>query len=254
MVRMKIIQWTRRFGLIPAMAVFVCLLGVPTAAKANLVANGSFEATSLTGPGGFLCGAGSTSSTCASTVTDWTATCSSQGCLSTNSPASLVTGNGSAFNGGFGLAGSPVNSPDGGYYIADDGDPTYSSLLSQTITGLTQGQAYTVSFYQAGASQGDISDPTSADWQVSLGGETEQSPTMNTPADGFTPWSLQTLTFVADGTSALLSFLSQGTPSGEPPLALLDGVSVNAVPEPATLGLLCAGSVGALVARRRRRT
>jgi hypothetical protein len=49
----------------------------------------------------------------------------------------------------------------------------------------------------------------------------------------------QTFTFTANGASDVLSFLAQGTPGGEPPFALLDGVTLNsATPEPGTLTLI----------------
>ena len=59
------------------------------------------------------------------------------------------------------------------------------------------------------------------------------------------------MTFTATGSSELLSFLSVGTPTGLPPIATLDGVSLTLVPEPAALGLLGVGLVGLVAVRRR---
>jgi hypothetical protein len=58
------------------------------------------------------------------------------------------------------------------------------------------------------------------------------------------------MTFTASSTSQILSFLAVGTPTGLPPVSLLDGVSlvdstVPAVPEPSSWAMLLAG-VGAM--------
>ena len=49
-----------------------------------------------------------------------------------------------------------------------------------------------------------------------------------------TAWVTQTLYFTATATTQILSFLAVGTPTGEPPFALLGGVSLDAVPEPSS--------------------
>ncbi len=66
----------------------------------------------------------------------------------------------------------------------------------------------------------------------------------------------QTFNFTADNTSDVLSFLAVGTPNGEPPFSLLDGVSVQAAPEPGTLLLMLGGLglVGLGVVRSKRRS
>jgi hypothetical protein len=53
----------------------------------------------------------------------------------------------------------------------------------------------------------------------------------------------------------VLSFLSTGTPGGDPPIAFLDNVSLtNTVPEPATWALMLVGvaAMGASLRLRRR--
>jgi hypothetical protein len=49
------------------------------------------------------------------------------------------------------------------------------------------------------------------------------------------------MTFTPTSTSETLSFLAIGTPGGVPPLALLDGVSLSDIPEPASWALLVSG-------------
>jgi len=73
----------------------------------------------------------------------------------------------------------------------------------------------------------------------------------------FSGWMTANFTFTADSTSEVLSFLAVGTPAGNlPPFALLDGVSLTAVPEPSTWAMMLAGfgGLGFAAFRRRRRT
>ena len=54
----------------------------------------------------------------------------------------------------------PANDPDGGNFVALDGDPDYNGALTQTINGLTKGAQYTVSFDWATAQYADRSGET----------------------------------------------------------------------------------------------
>jgi hypothetical protein len=68
---------------------------------------------------------------------------------------------------------------------------------------------------------------------------------------------LETFDFTANATSEALSFLAVGSPAANlPPFALLDGVSLTAVPEPSTWAMMLAGfgGLGFAAFRRRRRT
>ena len=94
-----------------------------------LVTDGTFQQTTTTSPGGYLCQV-ATGTVCTSQLTDWMATCSSVGCSSHASPSSILFAGttGGAFNGGIGLywndaAGHAIgNVPGGGNAIALDGD------------------------------------------------------------------------------------------------------------------------------------
>jgi hypothetical protein len=155
-------------------------------------------------------------------------------------------GNGSA-------NGLPATSPDGGNFVAADGAFEVGAI-TQTVNGLTAGDTYAVSFYWAGAQQSGFSGVTTEQWDVSLGAQTIDTVIVTDPSHGFTGWQYSTLDFTATSGSEVLSFLAIGTPNGEPPFSLLDGVSMNVVtPEPATLPLLLTGLMGGLGALRSRK-
>ena len=67
------------------------------------------------------------------------------------------------------------------------------------------------------------------------------------------PWESQTLIFKATGVTETLRFLAKGSPDGLPPFVLLDGVSIQAVPEPGTLALVGVSLLGLLLARRQQK-
>ena len=134
-----------------------------------------------------------------------------------------------------------INSPDGGNFIGMDG-AFQQVALTQTISGLTKGASVTVSFYFAGAQQKGFDGPTTEQFMVSLGNQNIYTEALSDPNHGFTGWKSESLTFTAAGPSEVLSFFAIGTPSGEPPFSLLDGVTVDQtvapVPEPGSLALL----------------
>lgn len=148
-----------------------------------------------------------------------------------------------------GLTASPV----GGNFVGADG-AFQTGALSQMVNGLTIGDRYTLSFYWAGAQQWNFNGATTEQWTVKFGTDSFATSVKNDPSHGFTGWQKEMVTFTATGTSELLQFLAVGTPSGQPPFSLLDGVSMTrAVPEPASLALIGLG-LGALgfAARRRK--
>jgi len=221
------------FGL-AAMALIVI---DPSRAKAaNLVTNGSFEASDPAGGKDYFAG----------NVSGW----------SGGANLTFLAAPGTADDPGLYLAvygPFPATSPDGGNFILADGDPGYSGAFWQTITGLTVGQQYVLSFYQAAGQQINFTGPTTEQWQVSFGADTQSSPLFSLPEAGVGPWEKVSMTFTATSESQILSFLAVGTPNGAPPISFLDGVELNAVPEPSTLSMIVVGALGMGFARLRRR-
>lgn len=230
-----------------------------TAAHANLVQNGGFELTTH-GPNAFL-GYG------ISDPTIWTF---SGGVAAIYGPGAADTTG--ADQGGAqtylwgpndGSAnGLPAASPAGGNYFASDSDPLFAGTLSQSITGLAAGDNYTLSFVYAAAQFRNAAGTnwfgaSDSGWQVSLGAQTQDTPTLNIASQGFSGWQSETMTFTATAASETLSFLAIGGPSGVPPVALLDGVSLDAaaVPEPSAVSVLATAlaGIGMLYAVRRKR-
>ncbi|OEZ63973.1 PEP-CTERM sorting domain-containing protein [Duganella sp. HH105] len=147
-----------------------------------------------------------------------------------------------------GLQASPV----GGNFVAADG-AFEMAPLQQTVNGLVAGKQYNLTFYWAGAQQSGFDGATTEQWQVSLGNQTQSTAIKNNVNHGFTGWQKETFTFTASGASEVLSFLAVGTPAGVPPFSLLDGVSMVAVPEPQTWGMLGLGlGLVGFAARRRK--
>jgi hypothetical protein len=151
-------------------------------------------------------------------------------------------------------------SPDGGSFMALDGDTGIHGALSQLINNLVLGTDYTVTFNWAATQLINRTGATTEQLQVSLGNQSRSTQVLNNPSGGFTGcatasgWCVQSFTFRATSASELLSFLSIGTPNGQPPIAVLDGVSMVAAPEPASWAvmLLGLGGLGAAVRSRRR--
>lgn len=252
---------------VAALAALVASAVAPAFA-AEFITNGGFEdVTGSSSPNFFLSdGEGN--------VTGWT---TSSNADSNNvlfaSPTGVATRHDSARFGLWPSASPPPHpDPNGGNFVAFDGDPTLGArqTMSQSISGLTVGETYHLTFDWA-ATQYDFvngslfgctgcwTGATTNQFEVSLGGETHDTATVDVASQGFTGWMTASMDFTATSASEMLTFLSKGGPISLPPVALLDGVSLTgavpaAAPEPATWAMMGIGFAGlGLVAYRRRR-
>lgn len=238
----------------------ILLLVWANPAHAGLVTDGTFEQTTLSSPGGYICTVAAGQYCTTSALTDWSVACPN-GCTSSSggTPLSLLfpgTG-GIAFNGTNGL-GSIADSPGGitSNIVADDGNSTYiyQAEIYQTISGLTVGSNYLLTFYQAGARQNGAGGTADEFWLVGLGSQQQSSADMTTAQDADTAWTQQNMTFNATSTSEVLFFLAESNDNGAPPVALLQDVSLTAAtPEPRYLAFVSLGILGLMAAFRKRR-
>ncbi|MBD3760257.1 MAG: PEP-CTERM sorting domain-containing protein [Rhizorhabdus sp.] len=199
-----------------------------------------------------------------------------------------------------------INSPVGGNFLVADGS-YLNRPVEQTITGMTIGQTYHLSFYWAAAQQAGFNGDTKEAWVVCIGtcgyttapgvdealaffnadaGNTDPSDphannlgnydanlivsgtdqifktgVVTNPDKGFTPWQFESFSFTATSTSATLSLLAYGTPIGQPPFALIDGITIDTpvpmpVPEPTSWAMMLIGFgvIGGVMRTRRRST
>lgn len=143
-------------------------------------------------------------------------------------------------------------SPTGGNFIGQDA-AYQQKAITQTISGLTAGQSYLLSFDWAAAQQYGFDGATYDQWQVSLGSQRQDTSVINLANHGFSGWMHQNFTYTATSSSETLSFFAAGGPGGVPPFTLLDNVSMQAVPEADTVVAVLTGVMGfAAFARRRK--
>jgi hypothetical protein len=149
-----------------------------------------------------------------------------------------------------GLGTDPASSP----YFGAGSWSGGNAIISQTVSGLVVGKKYLISFYEAAVEDFAVAE-NGVYWSVNLGTGTALSSTlMNVPSGGVSAWAANTanMIFTATATSETLSFLAAGGSGGAPPMALLDGITVSQVPEPASIAILGLGLAGKVGMKRRR--
>jgi hypothetical protein len=212
---------------------------MPAQAATNLVQNGSFETNS--GPGVFFGNGGYYQPT---TIANWVVEAPTSTPLAgldtyahaiTNTTQAIqLWGAAPGYQNGNGFSGSP----DGGYYFVNDGAIAYRTGLKQEISGLTIGEKYDLNFSyafgQEACSGNWCNGATTQYWNVGFGTDFYNTPETWVAEHGFSGWQQATTrTFTATSTVQTLQFWAIG-PGGQPPMALLDGVSLTsqAVPGP----------------------
>lgn len=229
-----------------------------SAAPINLVKNGDFELAGGNGQLGYN-----------TSVADWSSSGGynflfAQGTADTSGAVSWFGAPLTLWGANNGGAHALAVSGDGGNFIGADGNYGVAPIR-QLIDGLTVGQTYEVSFEWAAAQQFGFSGATTEYWRVNLGNDdaaTWQATSIYQNANhGSSGWMNASMLFTASSVSEWLTFMAVGTPEGEPPFSLLDGVSMTAVertgevPEPASLAMFIAGlGLIALFMRRRNRS
>ncbi len=226
----------------------------PANAGLNLVQNGNFSATGgMTQNTEF-----GTDAPFGDNLPDW----SSVGSKAYNilwfaGTQSTVNASGQYSNGTSGsekLYATTTNPPSGDNFISMDGDPTLTGAVTQSISGLVANSLYQVSFSWGAGQLQSKTGATTESIEVSLGAQNQFTNTVSNGTGGFSGWYQASFNFVATSATETLSFLSKGTPSGLPPVAVLTDISLTKVPEPAAIGLfgIGLGALGVLRGLRRK--
>jgi Protein of unknown function (DUF642) len=207
---------------------------IPGAGQAQLLSNGSFEAPGFSGPGivygPFFQG-----------VTGWTL--SGSGGVTIHKTPDL----GNLVNQTFNFA------QDGSYYLDLSGAGTHATIYQDFAT--VPSSLYQLSFYIGASSD----HPPAATINARLDGTASLlnvTLTPNAPTANIN-WSHQTFLFLADSLTTRLSLLDVG-PSGNGSFtdnntSFVDNVTVTAVPEPASYGVVAGAAMLGLACLARRR-
>jgi hypothetical protein len=238
-----------------AAALVVLAFGqMANAAALNLVTNGNFDSSSYTNNNQFGTPYGGQG------VTGWTGGSGYQiyffaGTATTGSANSQYdNGYGTGSEMFYTVPASQLPNATGNF-VGLDGDPNVGNggSISQTLTGLTIGSNYLLTFSWFTGQLQSRSGATTDNIAATLGNQTFTTQTVSDPSQSSTPWLTQTFLYRATATTETLTFLAQGTPSGLPPMVGLDGVSVVAAPEPASIALFgtAVAALGFFYRRRR---
>jgi hypothetical protein len=172
-------------------------------------------------------------------------------------PSSPTTACGPTYLSTYGCP-STLAIPGGYNEVEADGNPEFASGFNYTVTGLTPGDTYSLTFYQAASQQRGFTGDTTEQWIISLGtagltaclgcgsfdtdfhsnrstySSTDPNvsialtPLMHTPSGGMTDWNFVSVNLTADAPTDLLSFLAwgnDGTTANLPPMVFLAGVN-----------------------------
>jgi hypothetical protein len=240
------------------MALLVCR----SEAQTNLIVNGDFENTTGQSSGQW------DSHYPYVNVTGWSSagynfiftpgSADTTGVYSSENTKQLILWGPNNSTGGNSNNGLPATSPTGGNFVGADGAYQVGAI-TQAVSGLKVGHTYQLNFYWAAAQQHGYTGDTTERWEASLGNSHQYTPIYDLPSHGFSGWMSQSFDYTATAATETLTFLAIGTPTGVPPFALLDGVSMydtseTATPEPGMAGLAISGMLTAGFALRKRRS
>jgi hypothetical protein len=131
--------------------------------------------------------------------------------------------------------------------------PAETLSLTQTVTGLTPGQMYELSYYENGRADTRVNTTTA---ETFVGGVSlvaaHTVPPVNAKGVTTNPFYYKTAQFTATAESMVLEFRATQL-NGNDSFLVIDNVSISAVPEPSTLILSTAGLIGLLADAWRKR-